>query len=88
MIQIQHLLKLNNVDAETITKIPDSNTTLVKVKLLVNTSLYLGKSYSNTTLVKVKSLFSTPGLSSNFNSNTTLVKVKWKRKNLYIPKLN
>ena len=54
----------------------NSNTTLVKVKLITAISYYSEKVYSNTTLVKVK-WFSLNNLPcSVMYSNTTLVKVK------------
>ena len=55
----------------------DSNTTLVKVKLLSSIYPWLKKDNSNTTLVKVKwntYHYITPSI---INSNTTLVKVKF-----------
>ena len=54
VIQIQHLLKLNLVKLEVLWIKLDSNTTLVKVKSLLNPYKVLKIWYSNTTLVKVK----------------------------------
>ena len=54
----------------------NSNTTLVKVKLVAKKLLYVTQHYSNTTLVKVKSSGGDGGRGADVNSNTTLVKVK------------
>ena len=53
-IQIQHLLKLNLALPSMIGSKTNSNTTLVKVKLVAVACLLLLKQDSNTTLVKVK----------------------------------
>ena len=53
-IQIQHLLKLNHMKHYKIYVLIDSNTTLVKVKLVSVFSILYTSHYSNTTLVKVK----------------------------------
>ena len=54
-IQIQHLLKLNKVEAgQTLELTKNSNTTLVKVKYPVFKCSVKFCDYSNTTLVKVK----------------------------------
>ena len=76
-IQIQHLLKLN-VTQEEKKQGPwtNSNTTLVKVKLNINTCTSSTTCDSNTTLVKVKLLHIRKALYTVVNSNTTLVKVK------------
>ena len=53
-IQIQHLLKLNSKYNNNQLDYKNSNTTLVKVKLVFFYALFSVESYSNTTLVKVK----------------------------------
>ena len=76
LIQIQHLLKLNK-DLDDFKTIQDnSNTTLVKVKLVCLAQAYTSCSYSNTTLVKVKLVTLHTIHLLFFHSNTTLVKVK------------
>ena len=56
----------------------NSNTTLVKVKLLMEVKNESKKDNSNTTLVKVKFLYLFQSMLWKHNSNTTLVKVKCK----------
>ena len=76
-IQIQHLLKLNKVAKKACNQYLNSNTTLVKVKLIMELKDTVKLMYSNTTLVKVK-LFSTAIFAIIHSySNTTLVKVKF-----------
>ena len=53
-IQIQHLLKLNSIYNNYQLDYKNSNTTLVKVKLVFFYALFSVEPYSNTTLVKVK----------------------------------
>ena len=78
LIQIQHLLKLNfTFPSVAAVIVPNSNTTLVKVKLV---QVYDGSEKepnSNTTLVKVKSPAFSQTFLSVIYSNTTLVKVKY-----------
>ena len=55
-IQIQHLLKLNNLKVGIhVSLLLNSNTTLVKVKFIKPLISYKPRYNSNTTLVKVKS---------------------------------
>ena len=76
-IQIQHLLKLNgNVKNNAWGKSANSNTTLVKVKLVIVNGHGRDCDYSNTTLVKVKLNQTNNTYKKYKNSNTTLVKVK------------
>ena len=76
-IQIQQLLKLNlHTKYGYYLHADNSNTTLVKVKLIFFIKLILRHFNSNTTLVKVKLLEKIVKKINYINSNTTLVKVK------------
>ena len=54
LIQIQHLLKLNDRSVNNFILQVDSNTTFVKVKFKIFALMQFYETYSNTTFVKVK----------------------------------
>ena len=75
---VQHLLKLNKTGRKSdFAWLKDSNTTLVKVKLLNLVYALCICLRSNTTLVKVKWRNVGKSTSTICGSNTTLVKVKF-----------
>ena len=76
LIKIQHLLKLNQNYKLIMDLVPNSNTTLVKVKLkILKIKIYHDEIQIQLLLkLNVKSTFF--GSSKYYNSNTTLVKVK------------
>ena len=79
IVQIQHLLKLNEIILAMQLRNAGSNTTLVKVKLYLKNTILQVLFRSNTTLVKVKFIIKFVASAIVASSNTTLVKVKYRR---------